>query len=364
MTARILVVDDEDLFRQMLLSWLKGDGYAVESAADGEQAIAMVQSIPFDLILLDIRMPVVDGIGVLKYVKEHYPHIEIIMLTGYEDVRIAVECMKLGASEFLTKPIDSDGLSARIRSILRARDAELKVDALQTEFNSMLLHDLHTPLNSLKTTLQYIINGMAGPLVEQQEQLMRYIDATAERVLTLVKDALDLTAFEAGKVHLDKKPTNLEQLMKRVIQWLDIVARAQKRSIRLEVEPGLPDISVDANKTEQVLSNLINNAIKYNREGGTVTVRVSRSSMVDELGKHERPCIQIDVSDTGVGITEQEVPLIFDKHKQLITGKASELKTTGLGLAICKTIVEAHRGKIWAESEVGKGSKFSVALPL
>ncbi len=120
MSARILVVDDEDLFRQLLVSWLKSENYTVESAADGEEAIKMVQSNTFDVILLDVRMPGVDGIGVLKYVKEHYRGIEVIMLTGYEDIRIAVESMKLGASEFLTKPVDSDGLSARIRSILRA----------------------------------------------------------------------------------------------------------------------------------------------------------------------------------------------------------------------------------------------------
>ena len=364
MSARILVVDDEDLFRQMLISWLRGDGHSVESAADGEEAIAKVQSNPFDLILLDVRMPGVDGIGVLKYVKEHYPGIEVIMLTGYEDIRIAVECMKLGAGEFLTKPIDSDGLSARVRSILRAHEAERKVEALETEFNSMLLHDLHTPLNSMNTTLHYIINGMAGPLVEQQEQLLQYIDVTADRVLTIVKDALDLTILEAGKVHLDKKPTNIEQLLKRVIQWLEVVARVQKRSIRLEIEPGLPEISGHENKTEQMLSNLVNNAIKYNHDGGTVTVRATKNMMVDDLRKKERPCIQIDVSDTGVGIPEQELPFIFDKYKQLLTGKVSELKASGLGLAICKTIVEAHRGKIWAESQVGNGSRFSVTLPL
>lgn len=364
MSARILVVDDEDVFRQTLASWLKEDGYDVQSAADGEQAIAAVQSNPIDLILLDVRMPGVDGLGVLKYVKEHHPGIEVIMLTGYEELRIAVQCMKLGASEFLTKPIDSDGLSARVRSILRARDAEQKVESLQTEFNSMLLHDLHTPLNSMKTTLHYIINGMAGPLVEQQEQLLKYIDTTTEGVLALVKDALDLSVLEAGKLHLDKKPTNVEELLKRVVQWLQILARAQNRSIQLDIEPGLPEINVDENRTEQMLSNLVNNAIKYNRDGGTVTVRAVKNMMVDKLEKREKPCIQIDVSDTGIGIPDNELPFIFDKFKQLITGKASELKASGLGLAICRIIAEAHRGKIWAESLEGEGSKFSVSLPL
>lgn len=364
MEARILAVDDEDLFRQMLTAWLKEDGYDVESAANGDEAIAKIQAAPFDVILLDIKMPGVDGIGVLKYVKEHHPGVEVIMVTGYEDIRIAVECMKLGASEFLTKPIDSDGLSARVRSILRAHTAERQVEALQTEFNSMLLHDLHTPLNSIKTTLRYITNGMAGPLVEQQEQLMKYIDATAERVLSIVKDALDLTALEAGKVLLEKNPTHVGQLATRVVQWMDIVARAHKLSIRQEIEPNLPEINVDGNKIEQIVSNLLHNAITYNRDGGTVTVRVAKGTMMDELGKKEKPCIQIDVLDTGAGIAKEELPVIFDKHKQVITGKASDRKTTGLGLAICKSIAEAHRGKIWVESEVGKGSKFSVALPL
>jgi signal transduction histidine kinase len=286
---------------------------------------------------------------------------DVMMVTGYKEVSLAVEAMKLGAGEYLTKPVDPDDLVQRIGSSLRANAAEARLREIQADFTSRLLYEIHNPLGTIKSAAGFLLKGMAGPLTEQQQEVLSHIDSVSSKMIALVSDMIDLTKFELGRVHLEKHAVNLEQLLPKVCGRLEAVAKAKKLALQVTVDQSIPTMELDAEKIEQVLGNLIDNAIKYSHEGGTIVV--AATSAKKTLNGSAKECAQIVVKDSGAGISAEELPYVFDKYKEFLTGKTSEKKTTGLGLAICRSIVEAHKGTLSVESEIGKGSTFTVVLP-
>jgi len=171
----------------------------------------------------------------------------------------------------------------------------------------------------------------------------------------LVSDFLDLSRLEAGRIDLVRQEVSLEQLIQNSLDNYTVLAQGKKISLRSNVDPALPQIKADPRRLDQVLSNLLHNAIKFTGEGGQIEVGAGGQN-----GKETR----VWVKDTGAGIAPDELGLIFEKYRQSASGKTSIHKGTGLGLVICKMIVEAHQGKIWAESEEGKGTTFSFSIPI
>jgi signal transduction histidine kinase len=245
-----------------------------------------------------------------------------------------------------------------VKSSLRAHAAEVRVKELQAEFSSRLLHDLRGPVVTLSSSINFLLNESAGPITPDQRQVFQDMRLNAVKLDALLNDMIDLTLFEFGKVNIDKLPVNLDVLVPAVCDR--IRPRAAARQIRLNVSigDGIPTLALDPEKMEQALNNILDNAIKYTGERGAINVSVT-------AGNHapagtSAGSVAIAISDTGIGIAKEELPLVFDKYKDLVTGKPSSLKTTGLGLAICKSIVEAHNGTMTAESEPGKGTTITM----
>ncbi|MFZ1977064.1 MAG: response regulator [Bacteroidota bacterium] len=361
---QVLIADDEDPLRITVAAWLTDEGFDVEEANDGLEAIKKIQGKNYDIAMLDIKMPGVNGLEVLRYVKKNSPQTEVVMMTGMSDVGMAVEAMKIGAKEYLTKPIDMEQLVPQLKAIIKMRDAEDRIRKLQAEHTARLLFDLHNPIAGLRQSIGYLMKEMAGPLNDHQRELLGYMTISIDKVIALLTDMMDLTKLEAGRVTLNKGIGNLASTVQHITQEFRVPVQSNRITLDVHTEPDLPPLEYDSEKIEQVLQNFLSNAIKYTPARGAIVVQVKKVALVLEEGQKPLDHIMVSVFNSGAGIAKEELPLIFDRYRDLVAGKSNEKKTTGLGLIIAQRIVEAHYGKIWVESEPGKGATFSFALPL
>jgi signal transduction histidine kinase len=224
------------------------------------------------------------------------------------------------------------------------------------DFTAMVVHDLRSPLSNLLSIMESMRHELFGAVTEQQVKWLRKMENNCVSLIDHISDFLDLSKIEAGHVELVTNQVNLATLIYENLVEHSI--QADKRNIRLnmEVENDLPAITLDPRRLNQVLGNLLSNALKFTGEGGQVEVGARRGDVAEE--------VIVWVRDTGVGISRHELAEIFDVYKQVSSGKNTHHSGTGLGLAICKKIVEAHGGRIWVESEEGNGTVFIFSLPL
>lgn len=225
---------------------------------------------------------------------------------------------------------------------------ENQLDKMKENFLHSITHDLRNPMTSIRGFLKFLLDGIAGPLNEQQKKMVETIDRASLRLLGMINDILDLAKLESGRFDLQLSATDLAEVSQRVIDLLK--PQLVKKSITVELVPPkdapTPVIQADNRLLERVITNLVGNAIKFTPENGKITLTI-----YDKPDK-----LEMDVADTGEGIPAEYIEKIFDKFQQV---KGQGKGGTGLGLTICKYIVEAHKGRIWAESELGAGSKFN-----
>ena len=361
---QVLIADDEDPLRIAVAAWLVDEGFDAEQAADGVEAIKKVQEKDFDISLLDIKMPGANGLEVLRYIKKNSAQTEIVMMTGMSDVSMAVEAMKLGAKEYLTKPIDMEQLVPQLKGIVRARVAEDRIRRLQSEHTARLLYDLHNPIAGLRQSIGYLLKGMAGSVGDHQKELLGYMTTSIDKVINLLTDMLDLTKLEGGRVRLNKGISSLGTSVQTIIQEYNVPIQTSKITLDFYAEPDLPALEYDSEKIDQVVKNFMGNAVTHTPPQGAIVVQVRKASLVLEEGQLPTDHIMVSVFNSGAGILPEQLPLIFDRYRDLISGKSNKDKLSGLGLVISQRIIEAHNGKIWVESEVGKGATFFFALPI
>src|SRR5579862_3317512 len=202
LSCSVLIVDDDDSFRKILKETLADAGISADEADGGEAAIVASRKKAYDIVLLDVKMPGMDGIETLKVLRRDRPSTDIMMLTGVHDLSVAIEAVKLGAKEFLTKPIETDTLLKHIRLTFRARTAEEKIRSLETELSSKLLYDLRTPIAIGKSGVNMLLKGMAGPVSDQQFEVLSAMETNIEKMLVIINDMIDLTKLESGTVNL------------------------------------------------------------------------------------------------------------------------------------------------------------------
>lgn len=225
-----------------------------------------------------------------------------------------------------------------------------EIDQMKADFISYASHELRTPLSSLKEAVALMMDRVAGDITEKQNELLRIIDEDCNRLLKLINDLLDLSKLESGLMPLNIQETSIEEVIEKTLYEMRHLAHAKGVSIEVSHMGDIPAIWMDGFRIQQVLTNLLSNAIKFTDRGGKISI----------ISCKEERDIVIKVSDTGEGIPEKDLGRVFDKFHQLGDKKSG----TGLGLPIAKYIIEAHGGRIWAESELGKGSTFSFTLPV
>lgn len=483
--TRILVVDDEKVIRDGCRRVLADNNYDVICAENGQDAMLMFETERVDIILLDLKMPVMSGEEVLEQAFGLYPDIPIIIITGHGTIDTAVECMKKGAYDFITKPFqidqflltikrasekrsleqkakqfeeeniknlydltleksrlktiincmangvmvtnrnmeivlynpalmrlleitehmdypisvteiindkdlikalndvqsanssESKAISQEIqlnKNILRAISAPAhgpdnsivgtvtvleditafkELDEMKSDFVNMVAHELRSPIVAIRQQNSVLLEGLAGPLQKKQEEFLERGMLKIDQLLELINDLLDIAKIEAGKHIQHQTPTDIGKIIIDTIVFLEQRAEAQGIKLQHEFENMQP-VQADPKRIEEVFTNLITNAINYSPEGGVVTV--SAQCLSDFM--------EIKISDTGVGISESELPKIFDKFYRVKDPKTRKVMGTGLGLSIVKGIIEAHNGTIEVESVQGEGTTFRILLPL
>ncbi len=480
----VLVVDDEKVIREGCTLTLKPEGYRVATAENGQQALELLARETVHVVLCDLKMPVMGALEVLEEMGAKYPDIPVVIITGHGTVDDAVECMKKGAYDFITKPFRLDHLTLCVRRALekqrlerQARELEAErarnlyslaleqsrmhtivqymadgvlvtnrdlevvlvnaalyqllrldglsppgplaafiqdetlreaiqsllspgqenrtisqelscgrvhlralsaafhgpehevlgtvtvfhdvtrfkeLDEMKDDFVRMVSHELRSPISAIRLQHGVILDGLAGELTDKQRELITRAQAKLQGLLDLINDLLDVAKMEAGFRHLEQVPLQLPEVLAEIVEFMEAKAEVQGVKLWLEAAPDPPPILADRRGMEEVFTNLISNAINYSPAGGNVTV----------CAKMHGDFLEVSVSDQGIGIEPEEIPKIFDKFYRVKSPQTRQIIGTGLGLPIVKSVVEAHRGSIEVESQVGVGSTFRVLLPV
>lgn len=502
---RVFIVDDEADIALILKLQLEDAGYRTMRARDGIEALEILDRESFDLVLLDIRMPRMDGIEVLELIRSRWPDLVVVMMTAHGSEDIAVEAMKKGAVDYISKPFSSDDMKKRVEraiqfnrtrlenerlqrvldeerrkmeAILRGMadllvavdregriitinraaeerfgvaadgvralpvDVLLKTDipderlpcrvvlatgepcldvtyALQVgggmvpvlssatplkgangemmgcveiirdistlkalerereDFVSMLSHDLKTPITAVVGSIDLVREERLGPVnAEQRSYLDSAMESCAEMV-DMIDTLLDVHRFEAGRMVMNARSEELGPLLARTLGRFDSVARRAGISLVLTLPDHPLALVVDRNQCGRLMGNLIANALKFTPEGGEIEVsarlvenprdlagRIPRESYPDVTLPPLSPHLLITVRDTGIGIPADSLVSIFDRFVQARNRRLGKSTGTGLGLAFCRKVMDAHHGFIWAESVAEQGSSFHLLFPV
>ena len=340
----------------MIIRYLfDGPEYRVLEAADGAAGLELARSERPDCILLDLAMPGLNGFEVLERLQAdpRSRDLPVIVVTATHDDLAAMErTLQGGAVDYITKPISPQRVAVRVRAVVERRRLQQEVKELRASFTSMLVHDLRAPLTVIKGYAD-MFETSGDALADKHRRYLTSIQASCARMLRLIGDILDVSKIEADRLTLEVKPLDLGALVAEIAEQVRPVAQQRAIHLSVKVATGLASVQADAHRMEQVLSNLLNNALKFTPERGAIGVDVA--AVDGEL--------EVAVSDTGPGIPSHEMQRLFKKFSQTSTGKASTAPGTGLGLLICRHLVEAHGGRIWAESKVGHGSRFILRMP-
>ncbi|MFL6248059.1 MAG: response regulator [Thermoanaerobaculia bacterium] len=367
MPGQLLIVDDDAANRDVLSRRLQQQGHAVTKASSGRDALAAMSATAYDVVLLDIMMPDMDGYEVLRHIKsdERLQHIPVIMISALSEVQSVVRCIDAGAEDYLAKPFDPVLLRARIGSSLekkRARDRETalydqvqenykrlqELEKLRDDMRNMIVHDLRTPLTAVIVGVEML--EKYGGLNDPQREMMTIATSSGKTLLGMINDLLDVEKMESGADTLHYEELSAATLVAGALAQVASLAEMQGTALVTDLAAGLPLLKGDANKLSRTIVNLVANAIKFTG-AGTVTISVSQ----------EAELLRFAVRDTGPGIPAEAFGRIFEKFGQL---DARNKVGTGLGLAFCKLAVEAHGGSIHVESTPGHGSTFSLTIPL
>ena len=376
---QVLLVEDNAgdarLLREMF-SRERAGSFELTHLLRMSEAVAHLAQGGVDIALLDLGLPDAHGLEILRRVHTVAPEVPVIVLTGLDDEALAAQAMKEGAQDYLIKgQIENRALPRALRhaierqhmqaELIKAAEELKKLDEMKSNFISIAAHELRTPLTSIKNAVDLILTKKTGEITGNQERFLLMAQRNINRVADLVGDLLNISKIESGKFELLLTPIDLKQLIESVFITLGPSADKKSLPLNLDYSADLPAIRADVGKIEQVLINLINNSIKFTPATGVITIGVYQVGNVPNMPDGVRGYVEISVADTGIGIPEEHRMHLFEKFYQ-VEGSLSrkERGGTGLGLAISKGIVEAHGGKIWFESNEGKGSKFNFTLPI
>lgn len=356
----ILVVDDSPDNVLLVQSILEEEGYDIEVAEEGQSAIEKVNTNPPQLILLDVMMPGMDGFEVTERIRKHeeLPFIPILLITAYDQPSVA-QGLDSGADDFIRKPVELEELLARVRSLLRLKhsvDERDEIARQRADFVSRLTHDLRTPLVAADRMLNLFQQGALGEMSPQMQEAVMTMTRSNRNLLDMVNTLLEVYRFEAGRKVLNFATVDLKEVINEVIQELNPLAEEKGLTLTKQekIEETQPtEVEGDRLELRRVFTNLVGNAIKFTDEG-QVEIRIK------PLTEAEKPCLGIEVEDTGPGVPPEDQKTLFERFRK---GKHSN-SGSGLGLHLSQRILESHNGSITLDSEVGKGSLFTVKLPV
>ena len=369
----ILIVDDNAVIRQIMKLALEQNGHHVTLASDGREAIDLMHAHFFDLILLDVMMPNMDGFQVLEYMarEPELAAIPVIVVSADSQIDSAIRCIQLGAEDYLVKPPNQTLLRTRVNTSLRKKflhdqqqahqaameqmyEAVKAANMAKTEFIAMAAHELRNPIAQIATTNHLL--SRVGPLNERQGQLLEKISFSLERMQALIVDLDDISRLEAPNMRLELEQLDLRQLILKIAESVEHDLLAREHTLELDIAKELPLALADRDRMIQVLTNLLGNAIKYTPDKGGIVVTA--------VHEKQHRAIHVTIQDTGLGIQPNEHQRIFSKFFRSEDSDVRDRPGTGLGLYITKSLIEKQNGHIWFDSKYGEGTAFHFTIPV
>jgi signal transduction histidine kinase len=357
---KILIIDDEEIVLDSCTEILAGSDYELATAMDGTRGLKHLQEFQPDLVFVDLKMPGISGLEVLEQINATDPTIVTIVITGYATVSSAVEAMKQGAYDFLPKPFTPDEFRLITHRGLEKRKLVLDTIALRREkellrenFAAIVSHELKAPLGAVQQNLFTLIPELSDKLTDDQIRRLERMKSRIADLVELIHTWLRAISVDIETIKESFEPVSMPTVISKAVESIEPHAIRKNIEVVTSLEEPLSPVFGDEGTLTEALVNIGNNAIKYSHMGSQVSIIVKQAD--DQ--------VVISVSDTGVGIPKEDLPFIFDDFYRAKSGQAAA-GGAGLGLAICRRIIETHNGSISAESELGKGSTLVIRLPV
>jgi CheY-like chemotaxis protein len=361
----ILIVDDVSANLKILGEILKREGYKVRPVPNGMLALQVAEMEKPDLILLDIMMPEMDGFEVCRRLKENpmLNDIPVIFISALNDTKDIVKALKSGGVDFITKPFQSEEVTARVKTHLKlyrqSKELQEQSKSLQEliatkdKFFSIIAHDLRGPLGGFMSLTEMMVDDSAEFPPDQLKEINIELSQSARNIYNLLENLLQWARMQQGQIAFNPAQINLHEMISECLKTLTDASR--KKSIRIHTDL-LPDCEVyaDSNMLQSIIRNLISNAIKFTPKEGEITI---------SAGVTENKTMVIVVKDSGIGMSNTLKSKLFHINVNSSRPGTEGEQSTGLGLLLCKEFVEKHKGEIWVESEEGSGSSFYFTLP-
>ncbi len=351
MAAKLLFIDDEDIVLKSCRRIFAGDDWEVDTALSGEQGLEKALAKSYDVVITDLKMPGMGGIEVLKRLRRERPELLVVVFTGYANVETAREALKNGAFDYIPKPFTPEEITDVVRNAVQARGASGTAKML--DLMAVVSHELKSPLATVQTTAETLHRGYFGELAPEHKKIVETILRNCAYLEDVIRSYIDLSKMELDGLSAFTREIRLgADVVREVLDEPEAKDNLKRMAVVQETVDD-PVVHGDPELLKIVVRNLINNAVKYGKEGTEVKVRLERRG--DEA--------VLSVHNEGVGISKEDIEKrLFKRFERLKQSGTEGVKGSGLGLYICKAIIDKHGGRIWAESEPGSWAKFSFAL--
>jgi two-component system, sensor histidine kinase and response regulator len=361
----ILVVDDNKENLKVVSNFLKEKGYQIALSLNADDALKIIRENPIDLILLDIMMPGTDGYTLCKKLKadEKTREIPVIFLTAKTDTSDLVEGFRVGGVDYITKPFHKEELLARVKNqidlshakkqIRNQADHILRINKTKDRLYSVIAHDIKSPFANISMLLSSVAEGYLEPGTEEYDEILQSLNTSTKETYSLLENLLRWTRAQTGDLDCVPENIHLAELAGNIIRYLSPNASKKNIALELLLEDDL-HCYADNMMLQSIMQNLVSNAIKFTPEGGSIVVSGAR--------KYDQA--RIAVKDTGVGIPEENLKKLFSSDGHFTTVGTNNEKGSGLGLLLVSDFVKRNKGSLKVESQVGRGTTFTIFLPL
>ncbi|GBO52120.1 circadian input kinase A [Pseudanabaena sp. lw0831] len=362
MSVQVVIVEDERLVAQDIAQILRDEGYFICAiASDGQTAIEKILEFSPDLVLLDIRIKgEIDGIDVAKFIQS-FCDIPIVYLSAFSDSETLKRAQLTNPMGYVVKPFRSEQLLTTIKIALTTHSSKQEKNQeslIKSKFLSIIRDELRNPLNAILGFSECLKGEMLGSVNVEQVEALQVINSSGNHLLRLINNIIDLSMLEAGQFNIQFGLMSISSTCQVIVEHIQKDAVKKQINLEAKIQDDLPLMLLDERRIFKVLVDLLGNAIKFTQEHGHVTLEVTHEHQIEQ-----KSFIRIAITDTGIGISPENLHQLFQPFSQADTSLSRKYGGMGLGLASSKRIIELHGGRIEVASELGVGSCFTVYLP-